>query len=110
MEVDVSTIADLKKNIQKKYYPDGLPDFNFFKVGDRVKVISPCVDFHFWDYDTGIVINNKGRYLGITVKFDKDIRYQDGGKIESFSFNPEDLFKINQNSYEKFSYKKNELF
>jgi hypothetical protein len=61
-------------------------DFSVFKVGDKVKVISPHVDFKFFSIGiSGKVIRNSGKYLGIIVKFDNDLEH---------GFNPRDLVLI----------------
>lgn len=79
-------------------FPDpidvSLLTFDDLPVGTRVKVVTGCVDFHFFRGDTGTVIENRGTYLGIIVKFDR-VRYFQGFSglysQESFNFNPENL-------------------
>ena len=67
-------------------------DYDKFPVGTRVRVVCKGRDFHFFrGKETGVVIENKKKYLGIIVKFDKPIEYEDGTKLEWFNFEPEDL-------------------
>lgn len=68
--------------------------FEMFPVGTAVEVISPCVDFYFWYNERGQVIENKGCYLGIIVRFDEPIIYEGGYRQETFNFNPTDLIVI----------------
>ena len=71
--------AQAKHNTIKQLFTD-LP------VGTKVKVISTCVDFCFFNKQTGIVIENTGKYLGIQVKFTKPLYNR-----ETHNFNPCDL-------------------
>lgn len=67
-------------------------DFNDFKVDAKVKIISSCVDFRFFRKgQTGTVIRNSGKYLGIRIKFDKPMEYEDGHILNAWGFNPTDL-------------------
>ena len=63
-------------------------------VGTDVKIVAPCQDHYFFYGETGKVIENTGRYLGVTVKFDKPRHFEDGYVQTEFSFNPEDLQKL----------------
>ncbi|HNR64676.1 MAG TPA: hypothetical protein PKJ95_00110 [Atribacterota bacterium] len=61
--------------------------FSDFPVGTAVQVIVPCADFRFFDFQTGVVIENSGKYLGIRVKFDdKD--------EDAWGFDPKQLRRI----------------
>ena len=88
------TIADFVVEKQKQYYPNGLPTLDDFRVGDNVKVITPCQDFCFFYEETGVIRSIKGKYLAIDVEFDKPRHFKDGDIQRNFNFNPEDLFKI----------------
>ncbi len=91
----MGSLYELKIKKQKKYYPGGLPNFKNFEIGDKVKIITPSEDFHFFNEETGVVIKNSHSYLGITVKFDKPRYFKNGYIQTEFNFNPESLFKIN---------------
>ena len=90
------SVADLVIEKQKQYYPNGLPKLEDFKTGDKVKVITPCQDFCFFYEETGVVRSIKGKYLAIDVVFDKPRHFKDGDIQKNFNFNPEDLFKIGE--------------
>lgn len=61
-------------------------DFNDFRVGDEVKVISRFIDFTLFKIgEPGVVIKNSGKYLGIHVKFKNGLE---------LGCNPEDLVLI----------------
>ncbi len=97
------TIADMQRE-QEKLYGTKNNTFQDFPVGTKVKVITPMEDFTAFNGDTGEVIHNKGRYLGISVKLDKpfSIRYADGiTKITSFNFNPKSLCILNSGTQDK---------
>jgi hypothetical protein len=60
--------------------------YSDFPVGSRVQVICVMQDMSAFSGDeTGIVVENSGKYLGIIVKFDKPRHY------ETFNFAPDDL-------------------
>ncbi len=82
--------------------PDARQKTEAFEVGVRVKVVSSLVDFYAFRGDTGTVIENSGRYLGITVRFDEPRRFKDGGVQEQFNFNYYDLEVLppEDNTYE----------
>lgn len=65
--------------------------FDDFPIGQRVKIISEGVDFYFFYGETGEVIKNDGKYLGITVEFDKPREFEGGIVQTHFGFNPENL-------------------
>ena len=71
--------------------PDARKKTEAFEIGMKVKVISPAVDFYYFRGETGTVIENSGRYLGIIVRFDEPRRFKDGGTQEQFNFNYYDL-------------------
>jgi len=73
-----------------RYLPD-LGNFNDFPVGTRVRVKSRLVDFYFFNGETGEVVRNDHRYLGIIVRFDEPRIFEDGCVQEEFNFNPKDL-------------------
>lgn len=84
------TMADLNKDMKETY---GTKDNTYedFPVDSRVKIITACQDFSFFYGETGKVIENKGTYLGITVKYDEPRHYQGGGVQTGFNFNPDDI-------------------
>ncbi len=63
-------------------------------VGARVRVVTPCEDFYFFYGETGTVIENKGTYLGVIVRFDKPRLFEDGSVQEWFNFNPHSLERL----------------
>jgi len=79
--------AKKKNNTLNNTYSD-------FPVGTRVKVITLGQDMTFFRGDeTGIVIRNHMRYLGIIVQFDEALHYTDGFIRTEFNFEPSDLIK-----------------
>lgn len=94
MSTKFKTVNELKKEILKKYYPNDLPAFKDYGVGDRVKVITPFQDFYLFYEETGVISNIKNRPLGINVKFDVPREFTDGSIQRDFNFNPEDLYII----------------
>lgn len=71
--------------------------FYDFPIGRRVKIVSACVDFIFFDGEIGTVVKNSGNYLGITVKFD-NLRFgNENNYTEVWGFNPKDLMLIERN-------------
>ena len=89
----MKSMADLKKEMIKKYGTSG-NIYSNFPIGTKVKVITPCQDFHFFYGETGKVIKNTGGYLSIIVEFDIPRKFEDGMVQETFNFNPEDLLII----------------
>jgi len=68
-----------------------------FPVGCGVRIICVCQDFNFFNGDeTGKVIENTGKYLGIIVQFTEQIVYTDGSIRTSFNFDPDDLVRLNK--------------
>lgn len=65
--------------------------FEDFPVGTPVKIISKFVDFYFFFGETGKVIRNTGKYLGIRVEFDKPRYFTDGYIQRDFNFEPKNL-------------------
>ena len=94
------SLWDIKQEIIKKYYPKKKPTYYDFKVGDRVKVITPCQDFNFFYEETGIIIENSRSYLGIIVKLDEPRKFENGKLQEKFGFEPIDLYKLKGGSNE----------
>lgn len=84
------SIADLRKEAVEKYNTAG-NTYDDFQIGDEVKIITPCQDFYFFYEETGVIIENKGRYLGISVKFHQPREFEDGYIQNSFNFEPQDL-------------------
>lgn len=68
-----------------------------FPVGSRVKIICACQDFYFFYGETGTIIENTGRYLGIHVEFDEPRKFENGYVQTDFNFEPHDLIFIDQN-------------
>jgi hypothetical protein len=65
-------------------------------VGTLVAIMNPCVDFTcFKPGETGMVVRNTGKYLGVEVRLDQPyyLQHHDGGKhfVTSHWFNPTDL-------------------
>jgi len=90
---ETRSVWDLYQEAIKKY---GTKDntYETFKVGDRVKVITPCQDFNFFfNEPRGTVVKNEGRYLGISVKWDEPRHFESGYVEEAFNFEPQDLVK-----------------
>jgi hypothetical protein len=79
---------------KKKQYKTLQNTYDMFPVGSHVQVICMCQDFHFFYDETGVVTENKGRYLSINVKFDETRHFKDGSVQTDFNFNPEDLIRI----------------
>ena len=88
------SLLDLGNELRKKNKTDN-NTFTQFPVKTRIKVISLCVDFSFFYGETGVVIENFGRYLGIIVEFDTPRKYRNGTVQKTFNFNPKDLKIIN---------------
>ena len=88
-------IADIRRENEIIY---GTKDntFDDFPIAIRVKVITPCEDFTFFDGETGVVTQNTGDYLGISVEFDDPHRYRDGSVLTGFNFNPKSLCVLNK--------------
>lgn len=68
--------------------------FDMFPIGTRVRVITPCQDFHFFYDETGVVTKNTGGYLGIIVTFDEERKFTNGDVQTCFGFEPDDLLSI----------------
>lgn len=68
--------------------------FKDFPLGQRVEVVSGCVDHYFFWNETGVVTKNNGKYLGVIVRFDKPRIFKDNFVQDKFNFNPEDLKPI----------------
>ncbi len=98
---DNKTIAEIKQEAIKRYYPDKLPTYLDYKAGDRVKVIVPMEDFcPFNETDTGKIISSVEGYLGILgikVQLDKPSAHD----ISIFNFKPESLYKIEEKPVKK---------
>jgi hypothetical protein len=90
------TIQDLH-DTQVKKYNTSKNTWEMFPRGTRVKVITPCQDFHFFnEKETGTVESVTNKYLGIIVKFNNPRHFTDGLVQSHFGFNPEDLCVLQQ--------------
>lgn len=78
----------------RKEYATTKNDFADFPVGTDVKIISHCVDMHFFYGEFGKVTENREEYLGITVEFDKPRKFKGGWTQNDFNFGPSDLLKM----------------
>lgn len=97
------SLAEVKQEQKELYKTVGQIKADF-KRGDRVKVIVPCQDFHFFNGETGkVVAIEPDSYLCIKVKFDKERHYENGMILKDFHFEPEDLvtFKNYKKLFEK---------
>lgn len=83
------------ENIQK--YNTGNQTIEDFKIGDKVMVICPYEDGHFFWEETGVVIGITVEYgLAIKIRFDIPRVYKElDFELKEFSFQPVDLFKLN---------------
>lgn len=86
------SLADVKLETQEFYKTVGQTTKDFY-LGQRVKIITPCQDFHFWYGEKGKVIAFSEGYLSIKVKLDKPRHYKDFSIFE-FHFEPEDLIDL----------------
>jgi len=80
--------------------------YHDFPIGTRVMIATPCQDFHFFYHETGTVIRNSGKYLGVIVQFDEPRHYanrdgSDAWTMTEFGFNPGDLVPLEVNSDER---------
>ena len=84
------TIADVNAERRAKYATTK-NKFSDFPVGCAVQIICVCQDFTFFSgEETGVVVENSGKYLGIIVKFDKPFNKH----YDTFNFAPDDLIKL----------------
>ena len=93
------TLADINDDNIRAYNTEH-NTFEDFPIGTRVKIITPCEDFTFFNGETGTVIKNSGEYLGIRVKYDKPRRYKNGAIETDWSFNPQSLAILNERNIE----------
>lgn len=84
---DVNEEARDKWKTRENTYKD-------FPVGTKVKIICACQDMTFFWGETGTVIRNSGKYLGIIVKYDEPRHYEGGYIQHDFNFAPDDLYII----------------
>jgi hypothetical protein len=87
------TLGDIIKEVKQKYNTTN-NTYKMFPIGTRVKIITPMQDFTFFNEETGEVISNTGKYLGIIVKFDVPRLIGSGMMSETFNFKPDDLMVI----------------
>lgn len=106
LEKKQKSMADVNREIKKRYEVTNQKAKDL-KIGDHVKVIVDCQDFHFFNGETGIIIDIQDRYLGIKVKFDKPRAYKCGWVLYDFNFNPDDLYVLRK---QKNSFKKTQEF
>lgn len=80
------------------FAPRPLGDFAAFPVGSRVTLTTQFQDFHFFRLgETGRVVRNEGRYLGVIVALDHPFVCDHGHyrhEIREFNFNPIDLAQL----------------
>ena len=90
------SLANATKEIVELY---GTKDntYDDFPVGTPVKIICLSQDFTFFYGETGKVIGNKKRYLGIRVEYDEPRHYTDGTIETGFNFAPDDLVILDDN-------------
>ena len=82
---------------RKEFFGTKNNTFDMFPVGTRVKVITLAQDFRFFEgNETGVVVRNTGEKLGIIVKLDEPIKYDDDNIITEFGFNPDDLIVLEE--------------
>lgn len=68
-----------------------LGDFGLYPAGTRVEITRGCEDFRcFKQGETGTVIRNSGKYLGIIVKLDR----QRPDYPDEWNFNPSSLQRL----------------
>lgn len=84
------TLAQLKQEKIEKYHTRCY-QFSDFPKDTRVRIITPICDFQFFYDETGVVVANSGRYLGIEVCLDESRQYENGTITTNFNFNPIDL-------------------
>ena len=88
------SLADMRDKAQKIFNTNE-NTHEMFPIGIKVKVITPCEDFQFFYGETGAVLKNTGKYLGIQVKFDKPREFKDGTVQYSWNFGPKSLYIFN---------------
>src|SRR5690606_12940164 len=93
------SLAELKLEFQQKY--DTLKNTkNDFSIGDRVRVITPCADFHFFDCEKQNTYGNVERIysgsdrLSISVRWEEPRHYEGGHIQKTFCFDPQDIVLI----------------
>jgi len=64
------------------------------KIGTRVKIRSGWVDFYAFFGETGTVVKNRNKHLGIIVEFDEPREFEDGYIQKTFNFNEKDLIEM----------------
>lgn len=77
--------------------------YKMFPVGTKVQIITVAQDFNFFSgTETGVVVKNPERYLGIIVKFDVPRHFENGYIQTKFGFDPSDLIvlKKSESSFE----------
>ena len=69
--------------------------YDMFPVGTRVQVITKGQDMYFFaGTETGVIIKNTTKYLGIIVQFDEPRKFKDGHVQTTFGFLPSDLIVL----------------
>ena len=91
----MATIADLNKRRKKRYNTEN-NTYEDFPIGTKIQIITASQDFHFFYGETGKVIRNSGKYLGIIIKFDKSRKFEDGHIQTEFNFKPDDLYILKE--------------
>ena len=79
------TIEELREETKSALTKEDLP------VGTRVKIVTPCQDFHFWYGETGVVDKNACGSRWVNVRLDQPRHYEGGMVLFDFGFLPEDL-------------------
>jgi hypothetical protein len=93
------TLADLNREMTTLYGTED-NDFSDFPVGTPVKIITCYQDCYFFYGETGKVIRNSGKYLGIIVEFDEPRHFESGYIQKEFNFQPGDLALWNEATQE----------
>ncbi len=75
-------------------YKTRMNTYQTFPEGTPVMIICAGQDHFFFYNETGRVTESKNKYLGITVEFDKPRHFEDGTIQRGFSFDPDDLVRI----------------
>ena len=87
------TIA-LLNEIQFTNYGTRANTYEIFPIGTGVKIVTYISDFTYFHGETGVVVENTGIYLGISVKLDVPRKYADGQIDYVFNFQPHHLIVI----------------
>lgn len=86
------SLADAKREAKEFYGTFGQTCKDFY-LGQKVKIIVPCQDFHFWDGEKGTIIATDAGHYCMKVLLDEPRHYQDF-TLHEFNFMPEDLIDL----------------